>query len=112
MNCTDIQEKLARAVDLSVDEAMHTADCAACASVAETYSLLDVALRPDRFVPPDGFADGVMARLEAESEARRFIDRPWVSVLFVNAAVVLAMLNVARFIAGVFVPSVGFAGVR
>ncbi len=112
MNCNDIQEKLARALVLSPEDARHATDCAACAGVAETYALLDVALDPERVLPPDGFADRVMARLESEGDARRFIDRPWVTVLLVNAAVVLAMLNVARFIAGVLVASVGLAGVR
>jgi hypothetical protein len=109
-SCNDIQEKIARDGSLSEAERAHTIACASCASVIADFSLLEVALSRLGTAVPAGFADRVMAGVAAEGTASPRTPRRWVPLTLAYAAGLLAALNVAGFLARVFVASVAFGG--
>jgi hypothetical protein len=109
-SCNEVQEKIARGESLSEAERTHTTACASCAPVIADFSLLEAALSTLGTDVPAGFADRVMAGVAAEGAASPRPPRRWVPLTVAYAAGVLAVLNVAGFLARVFVASVAFGG--
>lgn len=109
-SCNEIQEKIARDEPLSETERAHTIACGSCASVIADRSLLEAALNTFGTPVPAGFVDRVMAGVAAEGEADPRTPRRWIPLTLAYAAGVLAALNVAGFLARVFVASVAFGG--
>ena len=109
-SCNDVQEKIARDEGLSEAERAHTRTCASCASVIADFSLLEAALSTFGSAVPAGFADRVMDGLAAEGGVGARAPRRWIPLTLAYAAGVLAALNVAGFLARVFVASVAFGG--
>ncbi|HYP77668.1 MAG TPA: hypothetical protein VER12_16975 [Polyangiaceae bacterium] len=110
--CTDVQERIALGESLLDEESRHLASCERCSRVAEMSARLDASLE-SLFEPvPDGFADRVMHRLSASQSipARSWLDAPWVELALANAALVCALVNAVRFLAGVLLPSVSLGG--
>jgi hypothetical protein len=108
--CNDVQEKIARGEGSSQDEREHTTACASCASVVADFSLLEAALSAFDPAVPTGFADRVMARVAAEVVPPSRASGRWLSLTLAYAAGVIAALNVASFLARVFIASVAFGG--
>ncbi len=120
MTCTETQEKLTRGEALSETERDHALSCAECGALAATCATLDAALA--ELVPnvPEGFADRVMASIAREVVARgavherathtRWYERRWAGMLLSSAAALVAILNVARFVACVLIPAGSFGG--
>jgi len=109
-NCNEVQEKIARGESLSQAERAHTTACASCAPVIADFSVLEAALSALGAAVPAGFADRVMAGLAAEGCASSRPPRQWVPLALAYAAGVLAVLNVAGFLASVFIASVASGG--
>lgn len=89
-----IQARLDGQLGASQDEQLraHLAACAACRARAGAYERLFGALdQPARREPPQGFVQGVMARLAA-AEARRRRWQAWVTAAGVAAAAGLGLL--------------------
>ena len=107
-HCIEVQERLALGEALREHDRHHLSNCEQCGSVAQTYSLLDASLESLAEPVPSGFADRVMARLEAQRAARsrRWFDAGWVELALANAALACALMNTLRFLAGVLIPSV------
>jgi hypothetical protein len=107
-HCTEVQERIALGQPLSEAERHHLSSCERCGPVAETYSLLDASLESLAEPVPQGFADRVMNALAAHEVARspRWFDAGWVELALTNVALLCAVLNTARFLAGVLIPSV------
>jgi hypothetical protein len=113
MTCTETQAKLARGETLDDTERDHALTCSDCMSLVALASTLE-ALDPG---VPAGFADRVMARIAADrglspERARppRWYEGRWAGVGFASAAVVVAVLNAARFVASVLIPAGSFGG--
>jgi hypothetical protein len=110
IGCNEVQEKIARGDALRGDERDHAAACAACAAMVAEFSLLEVALGTFGSAVPPGFADRVMASLAAEPVvAPRPFARP-VQLWLAYAAGAVAVVNVAAFLARVFIATVAFGG--
>jgi hypothetical protein len=111
-DCTKVQERIALGQPLAEAERAHLSDCKHCALVAETHSLLDASLEALAEPVPDGFADRVMSQLAALEVARssRWFNAGWVELALANAALVCALVNTLRFLAGVLIPSVSLGG--
>jgi hypothetical protein len=111
-HCTEVQERIALGESLPDTEQAHLLRCPGCSLVAETYSLLDASLELLAEPVPDGFADRLMSRLGTPEVARgaRWFDAGWAELALVNVAFVCALLNAARFVAGVLIPSVSLGG--
>jgi hypothetical protein len=120
MTCTETQDKLTRGQPLDDAERDHALACAECGAVAAASATLDFALAELDSPVPEGFADRVMASIAREvagqrgAEERvtpvRWYERRWAGWVLSSAAALVAILNVARFVASVFVP-VGWLGV-
>ncbi len=108
--CNDVQEKIARGEALSEDQREHTTACASCASVMADFSMLEAALNAFGPAVPTGFADRVMAHVATEVVTPSHTSGRWVSLTLAYAAGVVAALNVASFLARVFIASVAFGG--
>lgn len=118
IDCSDTQEKIARGEPLTAPERGHAVGCALCLPAVAAYSLLDDALNAVASEVPPGFADRVMARLAREEEAAaeaqagrarpplRWFERRWGQLTLTHAAALIALLNVARFLASILVPGV------
>jgi hypothetical protein len=78
--------------------------------VIADLSLLEAALNTFGTAVPAGFADRVMAGVAAEAESDLRSPKRWIPLTLAYAAGVLAALNVAGFLARVFVASVAFGG--
>ena len=120
MTCTETQGKLTRGEALDDSERDHALTCAECGALAASCATLDVALAELEPCVPEGFADRVMARIEREVEGRRgaseqatptrWYERRWAGMLLASAAALVAILNFARFVAGVLLPVGSFGG--
>lgn len=114
MTCTETQEKLTRGQTLDDSERDHALTCRACSALAAACATLDATLAELEPEVPEGFADRVMANIARDVEAqgrvpqaaRRTLwyERRWAGVLLSSAAALVALLNVARFVAGVLMP--------
>jgi len=106
-HCIEIQERIALGEPLPDAQRSHLTSCQACSLVAEAYSLLDASLSSLAEPVPPGFADRVMSRLPSHEVARapRWFDARWVELALANAALVCALVNTVRFLAGVLVPT-------
>lgn len=116
-HCNEVQERIALGEPLTEPELLHISGCEHCGSVAETYSLLDASLESLAEPVPQGFAHRVMNELATHDVARsprspRWFDASWVELALANAALLCAVLNTARFLAGVLIPSVSLGGTR
>jgi hypothetical protein len=111
-HCIKVQERIALGEPLSDSERIHLSSCEQCGQVAETYSLLDASLESLAEPVPQGFVDRVMNRLPAHELARspRWFDAGWVELALANVALICALLNTVRFLAGVLIPSVSLGG--
>jgi hypothetical protein len=107
--CSETQARIALAEPLGEQERLHLSSCAQCSAVAQAYSLLDASLESLAEPVPEGFAERVMQRLTSHELARspRWFDAGWVEFALANAALVCALVNTLRFLAGVLIPSVG-----
>lgn len=112
-SCIEVQEAIALGERLSDAERVHLSGCERCSHVAETYSQLDASLEFLAAPVPEGFADRVMSRLAAPELARapRWFEARWVEVALANVALVCALVNTVRFLAGILIPSVSLGGV-
>jgi hypothetical protein len=106
--CIEVQERIALGEPLPDLERIHVSSCEQCSLVAETYSLLDASLESLAEPVPEGFADRMMSRLAANESARSpsWFDARWFELALANVALLCALLNTVRFLAGVLVPSV------
>jgi len=106
-HCSEVQERIALGEPLPAAERSHLSSCADCSRVAEAYSLLDASLSSLAEPVPEGFADRVMSRLLVQEVARapRWFEAGWVEFALANAALVCALVNTLRFLAGVLIPS-------
>jgi anti-sigma factor RsiW len=107
--CNDVQEKVARVDPLSEDERHHASACQSCASVIAEFSLLEAALNAlAAGAVPSGFADRVMARVQAEGDATAATPGRWLHLAFACAAGGFGLFNVAAFLARVLIASIAF----
>lgn len=107
-HCTEIQERIAVGEALRDSDRLHLSSCERCSLVAETYSQLDVSLASLWEPVPGGFADRVMSRIAAVEpvHAPRWFEARWFELALANVALVCALVNTVRFVAGVLIPSV------
>jgi hypothetical protein len=107
-HCIEIQERIALGEPLLDSEHRHLSSCERCSFVAETYSQLDASLESLAEPVPDGFAERVMSRLAAPKEAYapRWFESRWFELGLANVALVCALVNAVRFLAGILIPSV------
>lgn len=110
IGCNEVQEKIARGDALRGDERDHAVACAACAAMVAEFSLLEVALGTFGAAVPPGFADRVMASVAADSVVGARPFGPRVQLTLAYAAGAIAVVNVATFLARVFIASVAFGG--
>jgi hypothetical protein len=128
--CNETQEKIAAGLALSAGEQRHAAECAHCAAVAASYSLLDATMETFAPAVPHGFADRVMALVAPEvvaSESRepgreagklegaagrvvRWFERRPIQLVVAHAAALCAVFNVGWFVVRVFVADVALGG--
>jgi len=110
MKCCEIQESVAMGDTLAPEAQSHLLACPACAQVMEAYCELDQWLdAAAEAVPvPDGFADRVMAALPADAPG--IWGRPWVHLVFANAAAGVCLFNVFRLVLRFVLPTPGFGG--
>ena len=108
IHCVEVQEQIALGQPLTEPEQHHLTRCERCGAVAEAYSLLDASLESLAEPVPPGFADRVMNELLEHEVARprRWFDAGWVELALANVALICAVLNTARFLAGVLVPTI------
>ena len=108
-SCNDIQEKIARDESLNEAERAHTIACQSCASVIADFSLLEAALSEigaaSRRVRRS--CDGRRGR---RGHARHAHAETVDTLTLAYAAGVLAVVNVAGFLASVFAASVALGG--
>ena len=111
-DCTEVQERIALGQPLHAEERVHLSSCERCSRVAEAYSALDAGLESLVEPVPDGFAERVMMRIaEQESgRSRRWFEARWFELALTNAALICAVVNTVRFLAGVLIPSVSLGG--
>jgi hypothetical protein len=111
-HCSKVQEQVALGEPLPELDRVHLSNCERCSLVAETYSLLDASLDSLAEPVPQGFADRVMSRLVALEEApsKRWFDGPFAELALANVALLCALLNTVRFLAGILIPTVSFGG--
>ncbi|HTQ06945.1 MAG TPA: hypothetical protein VMI54_23970 [Polyangiaceae bacterium] len=120
MSCSQTQAKLTRGEALDEAERDHALACSECGALAASWATLDATLAELDPCVPEGFADRVMAKIGREVEQRRgdearaprprWYERRWAGVLLSSAAALVAILNVARFVACVLVPVRSFGG--
>lgn len=120
MTCTETQEKLARGEALDDRERDHALACPECGALAADCATLDAALAELEPSVPEGFADRVMASIAREVTAgsavyegatpTRWYEQRWAGMLLSSAAALVALLNVARFVASVLIPVGSFGG--
>ena len=113
-HCNEVQERIALGEPLTEPELLHMSSCEHCSSVAQAYSLLDASLESLAEPVPQGFVDRVMNELATHDVTRspRWFDASWVELALANAALLCAVLNTARFLAGVLIPSVSLGASR
>jgi hypothetical protein len=113
--CNETQETIAAGTPLSPEDQRHAADCARCAAVAASYSLLDATLAAFGPQVPDAFADRVMALVadeDAPGRIARWYERWPIQMAVANAAALCAALNVVYFVVRVFVADVALGAAR
>lgn len=106
--CSQIQERIALAEPLPDAERLHLSSCEQCSLVAEAHSQLDASLEYLVEPVPEGFADRVMSRIAQPelAHAPRWFEARWVELALANVALVCALVNAVRFVAGVLIPTV------
>ncbi len=111
-DCTNTQESVALGVHLSDSQRQHLGACPSCAAVAAQWSVLDSLCAGEATAEvPAGFADAVMARVEAEGPGPRgWLDRRWVQVGLANLAALVTLANLVRFVARLLVPVTSLGG--
>ena len=115
-DCALIQEQIAWDKDLPEEIQMHVLSCEECNRVATEFAGLDswIAEHLDASIP-EGFADGVMARITQKPQidsgrrwlpetSRRILASRWMQVGIVAAGSVIAILNLIRFVLAVILP--------
>jgi hypothetical protein len=110
-HCDRTQEKIARDDALSSEERAHVLACDRCAALAAEFSLLESALDALAHDVPSAFAERVMALIADEPASRPWLERRWVSLVVAYAGGVIALANVARFLASVLSANLGLGGV-
>ena len=98
MNCEDVTMRIQDYLDRALPSgeaavlAEHLRNCPDCRAELEAYAAVERLLQDEPFLtPPRGFADGVMARLDAASRPRASVGREcrWIGAVCA-AAVLLA----------------------
>jgi hypothetical protein len=120
MTCTETQERLIRGEALDESERDHVLTCAQCGALAANCATLDAVLAELEAKVPEGFADRVMASIAREvaegstvyepATPTRWYEHRWAGMLLSSAAALVALLNVARFVASVLIPVGSFGG--
>jgi len=120
LSCTQVQEEIAWGKNLTEEAQSHIFGCINCGKLALEFTTLDALVNRDLDIEiPLDFVERVMLRIEGKemistSEwSSRFADwiqlslglRP-VQLGMVYAAVLIAFLNVFRFVMGVILPAV------
>lgn len=116
--CNSIQERIVAGEVLDHAAQTHVLSCASCAGMAAEWLALDGAmvdvLNHGAGVPP-GFADRVMANLEAAPASSPWLEgmlaRRWVQLVLAHVGAVIAVTNLLRFVFASLVPSASLAGV-
>jgi hypothetical protein len=114
--CHLIQEDIAWARRLSPEDQKHVLSCGACSETAARFEELDSLVRNAMGADvPNGFADRVVIKIEAEKRTRdRLFARrlPFLEMIFFSRAVqwalvgigsVLGLFKILRFFAGVVI---------
>lgn len=105
--CNEVQERLALGELLADLDRNHLLSCERCRLVAAAYSLLDASLESLAEPVPNGFADRVMSRISERAVATSppWFNAGWVELALANVALICALVNTVRFLAGVLIPS-------
>jgi anti-sigma factor RsiW len=114
--CHLIQEDMAWARGLSQEDQEHVLSCSACSEIAARFEELDARVRSAMGAEvPNGFADRVVEKIEAEKRTRDSLvvrGRPFLETIFFSRAVqwalvgigsVLGLFKILRFFAGVVI---------
>lgn len=114
--CHLIQEDIAWARGLSPEDQKHVLSCNACSETAARFEELDSLVRNAMGADvPNGFADTVVVKIEAEKRSRdNFLGRrlPFLEMIFFSRAVqwalvgiglVFGLFKILRFFAGVLI---------
>ena len=114
--CHLIQEDIAWARGLSPEDQKHVLSCSACSETAARFKELDSLVRDAMGADvPNGFADRVVVKIEAEKRTRDslFARRlPFLEMIFFSRAVqwtlvgigsVFGLIRILRFFAGVLI---------
>jgi short-subunit dehydrogenase involved in D-alanine esterification of teichoic acids len=116
ITCDKVQEDIATEVELSDGVKKHLVHCDSCGRMYEEYRMLETLVHNAGFMPPSGFADKVMSRINAAETVETAL--PWprrmleniltgraaqVSALCVGGAVSIAGL--IRFAFFVLIPT-------
>ena len=114
--CHLIQEDIAWARGLSPEDQKHVLSCGACSETAARFEELDSLVRNAMGADvPNGFADRVVAKIEAEKRTRDILlgrRLPYLEMIFFSRAVqwalvgigsVFGLLRILRFFAGMVI---------
>jgi len=114
--CHLIQEDIAWARGLSPEDQKHVLSCSACSETAARFEELDSLVRNAMGADvPNGFADRVVAKIEAEKRTRDILlggRLPYLEMIFFSRAVqwalvgigsVFGLLRILRFFAGMVI---------
>jgi hypothetical protein len=123
-SCESLQERIVRGDPLAAGEAAHVGACPACRALASQWMALEAAiaggLDAEGPIPP-GFADRVMARIEADTApsaaAHPWADRlgallarRWFQVALAQVGVLAAIANLVRVVFSTLVPTASLGG--
>ena len=114
--CRLVQEDIAWARGLSPEDQKHVLSCGACSETAARFEELDSLVRNAMGADvPNGFADRVVAKIEAEKRTRDILlgrRLPYLEMIFFSRAVqwalvgigsVFGLLRILRFFAGMVI---------
>lgn len=116
--CNTLQEKIACAITLDLDDQKHLAGCLDCQSVFADYQMLMVFLGDEgaEIEIPDSFSDNVMSAIEqTQSEGdwydsflkllSRLMETPVIQYGSLATGFGVGILTFIRFVAFVFIPA-------
>jgi predicted anti-sigma-YlaC factor YlaD len=118
MLCNAVQEVLAWNQPLDETGRQHLRACDACRGFGEQMAMLDALVMDAGVDVPPGFADRVMARLQATSglvpRARRslshLLEFRSVHLVLANIGLLVTVSNLIRFVLSLLVPSTASGG--
>jgi hypothetical protein len=115
--CNRIQEQIVAGEALDEADQAHVVACASCGTVAAEWLALDSTIADGLdggTAVPGGFADRVMAAVEAfpavSSRTEHWLDRRWLRVALANIGLAVALSSVLRFMFSTLIPAVSLGG--